>query len=172
MQQPKLRHRKAMGARQRRGVVRVVNDRKRQGGDSPGRFQAHSRVRQAVSEATSQLVRHCISAPLCQRVCQKRTTSGRSATRIRSWRVQCWRSDMPDAPVPCAPLHAQTWCLPCPWPLLPRRRTHRAGASCLAVPGPRGRRTDAVGGVLLIPRSDAITCQKRYRWRDESPALL
>ena len=31
MQQPELRHRKAMGARQRSGVARVVDNRKRQG---------------------------------------------------------------------------------------------------------------------------------------------
>ena len=31
MQQPELRHRKAMGARQRSGVERVVDNRKRQG---------------------------------------------------------------------------------------------------------------------------------------------
>ena len=53
MQQPELRHRKAMGARQRRGVMRVVNDRKRQGVVSPGMAQPHSRVRQAVGAATS-----------------------------------------------------------------------------------------------------------------------
>ena len=41
-----------MGARQRRGVVRVVNDRKRQRVVSTGMAQPHSRVRQAASAAT------------------------------------------------------------------------------------------------------------------------
>ena len=38
---------------QQRGVMRVVNDRKRQGVVSPGMAQPHSRVRQAVGAATS-----------------------------------------------------------------------------------------------------------------------
>ena len=57
MQQSELRHRKAMGARQRRGVMRVVNDRKRQGVVSPGMAQAiqgsgRLLVQQPVVEAT------------------------------------------------------------------------------------------------------------------------
>ena len=53
MQQPELRHRKAMGARQRRGVVRVIDDRKRQGVGLAQQVLARSRVRQAAGAATS-----------------------------------------------------------------------------------------------------------------------
>lgn len=42
-----------MGARQRRGVVRVVDNRERQEVVSPGVAQLYSWVRQAVGAATS-----------------------------------------------------------------------------------------------------------------------